>query len=93
MEPGNLSSNLLDKCFVRPSVRKGAHIKQVGTRKAFHIWKCAAQVGGETLDHFRAPSLLLLTGQNVAPDAPIQKHEFPIYREGRFDLGRLNALL
>jgi hypothetical protein len=34
---GDLSNNLLDKWFVRPSLRERPHVEQVGSGKAPHV--------------------------------------------------------
>jgi len=37
-----------------------------------------AQIAGQAINHLRAPSLLLLARQDVAPDLPVKQHKLPV---------------
>ena len=52
-----------------------------------------AKVCAELLNDFRAPTLQLLTGQNLFPDLPIEQHEFLVHGYCRPYLRRLNPAL
>jgi hypothetical protein len=50
------------------------------------------EIGGEPIDHFRAPTLPRLIGENVAADFPVVKDELSVRSEGGSNLRSANAL-
>ena len=78
MPPWDLSNSLLDYLVFRPGLCKRAHIEQIGSRQPLHFGKRCLQVTCEAIDHLRAPALLRLPCQDIAPDRPVEPYEFAI---------------
>jgi len=70
-----LSNRLLDNYDIRPRLGKGAHIHQVGPRKALLVRESNAQIMRQPLDHLGAPALLGFPFKNVAPNLPTKQHQ------------------
>lgn len=78
---GQLSNSLLDDCGFGPGFGEGAHVKQIGAGKAFHLGKSGAEVAGEAFNDFGTPALLGLTGEDVFSKLPVECDELAIDRE------------
>jgi hypothetical protein len=72
MEPGNLCSSLLHKLGVRPSFGNSPHVLEISGRESLHLGKFPAKIHGETIDDLCAPTLRLLSRENVTSYLPIQ---------------------
>src|SRR5690606_30391370 len=80
VSPRQIVQQLLHNLFFGPRFRESTHVHQVAHGKPAHLRQCMTQVRSESVDHFRAPSLLFLTRKNRSPDAPIEPDQFAIYR-------------
>lgn len=56
-----------------------------------HLGEGGAQVGGEPVDHLGAPALGGLALQDVAPDLPVEEHQFAVDSQRGALLGRVDA--
>jgi hypothetical protein len=74
--PGHLCSNLLHKCEVRPRRCEGTHVLEIPGGVPRHPREGVQQVLREPLDDLCAPTLLLLTLENLGADGAVQKNEF-----------------
>ena len=91
--PGQSSNKLLDDCLIRPGLGKGAHVHQVGARKALHVREGRAQVMRQPVDHLRAPALGVLARQDVAANLPVQPDQLAIDHQRGALLGGVDAAL
>ncbi len=69
-----------------------AHIFQVARAEALDTWIFSAEILGKTIDDLAAPSLRLLSIQNVPPDRPLEEDELPVDGEGGAHLGGAGTL-
>ena len=83
MPPGQLSNSLLDNLRIRPRLRKGAHVEQVGPGEALHFGKGIAQIHREPLNHLGSPALAPLALEDVAADLPVEQHQLAADAAGR----------
>ena len=93
MEPRQLCSKLLHNCPVGPGFGEGSHVFEVAGGEAGHLREGRLEVDGEPIDDPGAPALMVLPGEDLAADLPVKQHHVAIDREGRADLGRLDAIL
>src|SRR5262249_20856219 len=92
MEPRQLSSSLLDNCFVGPSRRESPHIQQVSAREALHVWKGRPKILRQPVYHLASPALIVLSNEDLPPDVPVEENQFLVNRERRANLGLLDAI-
>ena len=81
MTPGQLCSSLLHKFRFWPRLGKSTHVLQIARRKTLDVWKGRPQILRKAIDHFATPALIVLTGQNIATDLPVEQHQFTIDRD------------
>ena len=78
-----MCNGLLHDFGLGPRLRKRTHVLQVTRRKPLHVGKCRLEIGRKPSDHPGAPTLLLLTIEDIAADLPIQSHEFVVHGHDR----------
>lgn len=66
---------------VGPGLGEGAHIFQVSGRESGHLWEGSAEILRQPIDDLGAPTLSLLSAENVPTDGPVQEDELPIDRK------------
>ena len=71
MLPRNLCTKLLHNCAVGPGGGKGAHIFKISRGVTSELWKLPLEIGRETVNDLRAPTLLFLVFENLASDFPV----------------------
>ena len=67
------------------------HHLALGARDVSITVNVVGPPGGEPIDHFRAPTLPRLIGENVAADFPVVKNELSVRSEGGSNLRSANA--
>jgi hypothetical protein len=88
-----LCSKLLHDCPLGPGGREGPHVLEIPRRKALHVDKGLAQVGGEAVDHLGSPAGAFLAVEDHPAEVPVQQHHRRIGGEDDAQPLLLDALL
>lgn len=83
MAPGQLCSAALHNCRIGPRRGERPHVLEVARRVTLGVGEPFPQVGGQSVDDFRAPAFLGLAGQDVGPNRPVGGNQFPVGRSDR----------
>src|ERR1022692_2119328 len=81
MTPRQLSNGLLDNCvgiLSGPGVGEAAHVVEVGTREAGHLWEVATEIRGQSVDDLGAPALAPLAVENLVPNLPVELDQLAV---------------
>ncbi|MBB2903231.1 hypothetical protein FHR75_004073 [Kineococcus radiotolerans] len=77
--PGQSCSGLLHEVgFLGPGGGGGAHVLQVAAGEAALVGEGGAEVVGEAVDDLRAPPGVVLVGEDVVADGPVQPQELGV---------------
>src|SRR5260370_32687794 len=58
-----------------------------------HLWECMPKVFRKLVNDLCTPSLILLAGQNLFPNPPVEENEFAVHSKGGPNLCRPDAAL
>ena len=81
MSPRQLCNSVLHKFPFRPRFGESPHVFQIARTEALDTGELHAEVPGKPVNDLGAPTPCPLPLQNVSPDQPVQKDEFPIDSE------------
>jgi len=71
-----LGSRLLPNLKIGAFLRKDLHVFQISRREPLHVREGSAEIGGDLVDDFSAPSLLALADQDFPADVMIKPDLF-----------------